>query len=403
MNILFLSPENPYPPDHGHHIRSFNILKCLASSHDVYFIGFSKTKDFAAEKELHKFCKSVDIIQIPEGKWRWRFYLALFTNLFSSLPFAVKRYYKKVSRALIRRTIEEMNIDFVHVDMLHLATYYDDIKDVPNAIVDHNVESLMLRRKIRIEKNIAAKLYLYLQYSKLIRFEKKACALFDLCTVVSDYDMKVLKKMSPQATYEVIPNGVDIEYFSPGNHNSNIYSLTWVGGMKDTENRDAVHYFFNDILPLIIPHFPNVKVCIVGKSPSEILLSNAHNNHNIEIIGYVDDVRDYINRSQIFIAPLRGGSGTKLKVLNAMSMERVVVTTSIGAEGIRAENGKNIIIADTPEEFANKIVYLLQNPSAAKKIGRAAREVIEKYYDWKIIGKKMDQVYADMIMQKQHS
>jgi len=397
MNILFLSTENPYPPDHGHHIRTYNILKCLARKNKIFFIGFEKSENLIAKEKLEKLCETVDMFLLPEGKWKWRFFFAVFGNLFSPLPFAVKKYFRKEARKRLRQIIKENNVDLIHVDMLHLGLYYDDIKQFPNVLVNHNVESIMLRRKIKIQRNFIVKLYLLLQYFKLYRFEKKVCSMFDKCIVVSEVDKDILMNMSPQADFDVIPNGVDVDYYFPNDNESRISGLSWMGGMKDEDNKDAVDYFLDEIWPKILAEIPDVTACFVGKSPTKKLVKNAKENQNIKIMGYVEDVRPYILQSLVFIAPLRSGSGTKLKVLNAMAMGKAVVTTSIGAEGIKVTPDENIMIADNPQDFAEKIIYLLRHPEIAIKIGKEARQVIEKYYDWKVIDKNMEQIYQKVL------
>lgn len=397
MNILFLSPESPYPPDHGHHLRSYNLLKLLSNNNKIFFLGFVKNKrELEYKHELKKFCATVDLLLIPVGKWRWRLFLSLFLNLFSPLPFTVQKYVRTEASQRIRQILKENRIDLVHVDLLHMGTYYKDIRQIPKILDNHNVESLRMLRWAKIEKNAFMKLYLYLQYFKLYHFEKNICSKFDKCTVVSDFDKEELMKMSPKASFVTIPNGVDIEYFKPQNGESEAHSLVWTGGLRDVNNRNAVHYFLHEILPLIQTKIPDVKVSIVGGAPTPELLKQAQENPNIKAVGYVEDVRPYMQRAMVFIAPLKSGSGTKLKVLNALSLGNAVVTTSIGAEGIKVINNENIIIADDPQEFADKTVYLLENPEIARKMGEKARRVVEKYYDWEIIGHKIRKEYHEV-------
>ena len=395
MKILFLSPESPFPPDHGHHLRTFNILKTLSNQNEIFFLGFAKHKrELEYVKELKKFCVSVDLLLVPEVKWK--IFLSLLFNFFSPLPYTVQKFVHKKASKRIKQIVRENKIDIVHFDLLHMGTYYKDVRNLQKILENHNVESLRMLRWAQIEKNVLTKLYLYLQYLKLYRFEKTTCPKFDKCTVVSDFDQNVLMKMSPSASFVKIPNGVDVEYFKPQNVEFIENSLIWTGGLGDANNSNAVHYFLDEILPLIQLKIPNVKVRFLGKAMTTKVLSKAQENPNIQAIGYVDDVRPHIHRSSVFFAPLLSGSGTKLKVLNALSLGKAVVTTSIGAEGINVKNGENIVIADDPREFADKTVYLLQNPEIAKNMGGKARQVVEKYYDWRIIGQKIYNVYNNV-------
>lgn len=394
MNILFLSTENPYPPDHGHHIRTYNILKQLARENNIFFIGFAKRPDeLKYKKHLEQFCKSVDIFLTPGGRNRWYLILSLFANLFSPKPFAVKRFYRKEAKNRILQILNENDVNLVHFDMLHLGMYYDYINSVPKILVNHNVESLRLARLIKVQKNVFIKLYLYVQYLKLIYFEKKMCPKFDRCIVVSDTDKEILKKICSKDNFEIVPNGVDIEYFKPNNVKLKFNSLVWAGGMGDPYNKDAVDYFLEEIFPIIHSEIPDVQMNFIGPSPTDKLIKLAQNYPNIKVTGYVDDIRPYVAESSIFVAPLRSGSGTKIKVLNAMAQGKAVVTTSVGAEGINVENKKNIIISDDPKEFAENMIYLLKNPEVAKKMGEYGRNLIENNYAWEIIFNQMNFIY----------
>jgi len=394
MNILFLSTENPYPPDHGHYIRTYNILKYIAKDYNVYFLGFIKNKnDFGKVEPIRKMCKTADVFILPDDVSKLRFYTSLFLNLFSLFPYIAQKYYQKTMVNEIRAIIKHNKIDIVHFDMLHLARYRKMLRNIPAVLTEHNVESRRILSLLKNSRNIIFKSFMYLQYMKLKKFESRVCPNFDFCAVVSDDDMRMLQSISPSARFVVVPNGVDTSYFAPDGRNPLPNSLIWVGGMDSLYNREAVDFFLIKIFPLIQREIPVVKIIVVGKFPTKKLLHLARTNKNIEVIGYVNDVRPFINSAVVYIAPIKSGGGTKLKVLNAMSMGKAVVTTSVGVEGIEAVNNENILIADNPETFAKKVTELLKNPKRAEDIGRKARKLIVEKYDWEIIGKRMNRLY----------
>ncbi len=397
MNILFLSTENPYPPDHGHHIRTYNILTRLARNNNIFFIGFAQHEDeLKYNKNLEEFCETVDVFLLSQRRSKWRLCCSLFFNLFSTIPYSAKRYLHNGAKQKIREIIEKHNIDLVHCDMLHLGVYYNEIRAIPKVITNHNVESLRAYRWLKVEKNIVLKAYLCLQYIKLYQLEKKLCPKFDKCAVVSNYDKEVLLKMCGKDNFITIPNGVDSEYFKPNNGAIITKSLIWTGAMSGPYNRDAVDYFLDEIFPLIKLKIPEVKVSFVGKSPSVNLVEKAKCDPNIILEGYVEDVRPFVDKAAVFIAPIRSGSGTKIKILNALSQAKPVVTTSVGAEGIDVEENENIMIADDPQKFAEKTIYLLENPDCAKKMGQQGRKLIEQKYDWDIIEQQMNKAYHEL-------
>jgi len=368
-------------------------MRCLAARHNLYFVGFATAPDAVAERELAQFCMDVKIfLQPAAGRWNWRFYLALGMNLFSPLPFSVKKYFRKDVAKYISHVVEKNKIDLVHVDMLHLGIYHPYFKNFPNLLVNHNVESLALLRTAKIFRNPLAKAYLFLQYQKLQVFEKKTLPLFDVNVVVSGHDQAVLQRRVPSGRYEIIPNGVDVDYFVPGEKTTKAKEIIWVGGMKDMDNRDAVDYSLKRIWPFIIEQVPDVKITFVGKAPTKRLRKAAGRSANVSFTGYVADVRPFVDKALVFIAPLRSGGGTKLKVLNAMAMAKAVVTTTIGAEGIHAKNEEHFFVADDCKMFADHVIHLLSNPGRAVEVGKKARQFVEEHYDWRTIGELMERI-----------
>ncbi|MFQ5706813.1 MAG: glycosyltransferase family 4 protein [bacterium] len=394
MNILFVSTENPYPPDHGHHIRTYNVLKGLAENNTIYFVGFAKNKaELKHKAAIEPLCASVDLFLIASG---WRFYLSLFFNMFSSRPFITARYYKREAREKIREILSKREIDLAHVDLLHVSRFHRDLRSVPKVLVNHNVESLRFFRRLKTESSILKKLYFYLQYYKLRRYESQITRQFDCCVVVSDTDQQVIAGLSGSHNFAVLPNGVDVEYFKANGTIPEPHSLIWVGSMLSPYNADAVDYFLRDILPEIKKEIADLKVGFVGAAPTKLLRDKAARDPNLRIHGYVEDVRPYMEQASVFIAPMRSGSGTKIKVLNALAMRMPVVTTPVGAEGIEAVAGESILIAEDALDFANKTITLLRDASLAEKLASNGRKVVEKFYDWKVIHAKTEELYSNL-------
>ncbi len=401
MNILFLSTENPYPPDHGHYIRTYNVLKHVSRHHNVHFLGFIKSKEgFKNVEPIREMCKTADVFIMPDDVSRARLYLSLFLNLFSPLPYIAQKYYRKSMKLKVEEILRKNKIDVVHFDMLHMSRYQTLMSDVPTVLTEHNVESLRIHRLLKNSNSMVFKAFMYLQYFKLKNFEKRACARFDACAAVSDDDMRVLKSMCPGANLVVIPNGVDTDYFAPDDTHAIPDSLVWVGGMNNMYNREAVDFFLEEIFPLIRGRIPDVKLTVVGKSPTRRLLHLADGNKNIEVAGYADDVRPYIRKAAVYVAPIKSGGGTKLKVLNALSMAKPVVTTSVGAEGIDVIDGEHLVIADDPIDFADRTVELLRNTQYAASLAEKGRRLMVEKYDWEIIGRKMNRLYEEVVASK---
>lgn len=398
MNILFISTNYPYPADSGHNLRTFYTLKYLAQDNRIYYVAFKKKhQDLLESDPIREMCETIDIFVTPDDFSKLRMTFSLMRNVVSDYPYVANKYYNEKVERRIKELLSKNRIDVVHLDLLPLTRYLSNFKGIPVALTEHNVESGRLLSLVRQSENIFFKVYMYMQYKKLATFEKEEMGKCEICIAVSEKDKEVLSKFNPNTEITVIPNGVDVAYFSPKNGKRVPKSVIWVGGMKDFYNRQAVNYFCEEIFDKIKKEVQEVRLTMVGKSPTKKVLELAEQNKDVRCIGYVEDVRPYINEAMIFIAPILSGGGTKLKVLNALAMGKAVVTTSIGAEGIDVTNGENIIIADNPDEFARRSVELLKNPEKAERIGKKARELIIEKYDWEKIGKRYNKIYEELV------
>lgn len=375
-------------------MRTYNILKILASRHQIYFVGFAQDKsEFRYIPEIKKFCETVDIYKVRKTGYNKSFLLLACKNLFSKYPLIARRYFVQEARERIEQLFDQYSFDLVHMDMLALGLYKGILKDTPVILTNHNVESLRIYRWVQIEKNLFIRSFLFYQYLKLRAFEQNICQEFDRCIVVSEYDKNYLKNLCGTDNFVVIPNGVDTCYFKPETTEVKRGHLVWVGGMTGPYNSDAVDFFMQKIWSLIKYKVPGATIDFAGGGPTQTLRKKALEDKSVQVLGFVPDVRPIVQRASAFIAPIRIGSGTKIKVLNAMAQGKPVVATTTAAEGIDVTPEENILIADDPGEFAEKVVYLLNHEHIAKEIGTRARELIEKKYSWDVISEKIDRTY----------
>jgi glycosyltransferase involved in cell wall biosynthesis len=212
--------------------------------------------------------------------------------------------------------------------------------------------------------------------------ERKYVGLADQVLTVSENDSKYFSFYTNPEKITVVPTGVDIDYFHPMQRPEKATSMVFNGSMDWLPNEDAILYLSESILPKIRVQEPGAAVWVVGRSPSQKLRDVGAKKVGIHVTGTVEDVRPYIAESQVYIVPLRIGGGTRIKIFEAMSMGKAVVSTSVGAEGLPVEHTKNIILADSPEEFASQVVRLLRDQRAREAIGRAARKLVEENYSW---------------------
>jgi len=348
---------------------------------------------------LRSFCKAVYPFEIPADMSRTKLATMLFLNLFSSLPFVAQKYDAPLMRQKIREIIQTEHIDLVHVDMLPLTAYINEFENLPKILVNHNVESIRLYRWFRTEPNPVKKAYLGIQWLKLRSFERTAMKKFDGCVVVSEIDRELLIKMGVKSRLFVVPNGTNTKFFKPNNGKVVENSVLWIGHMDVHTNKDAVLYFWKEIYPILKKKYPEIKMTFVGTAPPKEIADAAQKDGQVKVTGFVDDIRPHIDEAAVMVVPIRIGSGTRLKILDAMAMGKAIVSTSVGCEGLNVNDGKDILIADDPEGFSNKTIELLMNADKRVNLEKNAIE-LAKTYDWDLITQRQEAVYHDVMRRR---
>ncbi|MBE0673006.1 MAG: glycosyltransferase [Anaerolineales bacterium] len=214
---------------------------------------------------------------------------------------------------------------------------------------------------------------------------------------VSQLDKELLSHITGVGNFEVIENGVDIDYFTPSFSIKKNKSIIFAGRLDQYSNRESLLYFCSKVWPLIKKKHPDMRFTIIGNNPPVKLMEIAGNDKNIELLGYVDDVRPYFANAMISVCPIKDGGGTRIKILDALSMGMPIVSTSIGCEGIDVTPGADVFIADTPEEFADKVDHIVSDTCKRQSMGKNARKTAEENYSWKAIGAKLDRLYSKYI------
>lgn len=407
MRILFLCLRCPYPPQRGDKIRSYHFIKQLSKQNDITLVFFAESDaDVEAVEHLKPFCERIEWV-------RFRPYSASIKtalNCLSRIPLQVHYWYSSEMQQRIDQLLNGANFDLIHAQLFRMGQYVTKVKGIVK-ILDL-CDSLALNLSRRAELDCTPKRFLVkLEEKRVRRYEVEIMRSFDRGTVVASFDRDYLLKQDNNLNLSVVPMGVDLKYFHP--HYSDIEesdqseltkridsslelkNLLFTGTMNYFPNVDAVIYFCNEIFPLIQKRFPDANFYIVGNHPTD-QVSRLAENRGVIVTGYVPDIRPYFDKSSVFVAPMRAGSGIQTKNLEAMAMGTPVVTTSIGAMGLEAEIGKELITADDPQEFANNVIQLIENPEMQHKFGSAGRKRIEQSYDWDVIVEKLEQVYREV-------
>ena len=400
LKILFLTNRSPLPMVDGQSRRTYNILKGLAEKHDIYLLSLFESSyeiDSKNIQHLEVFCKKVEMIRAPSKQLSFSMVIRLLRSLISIDPYTIWRHYSKIYKKRVLELVKKIDFDLIHCDILPLAYTVRNLKTPPCTITDHDVSYLKCLRMAKQCRNPLFRLLLYLEAFKLKCLEGNIFEQVDLGITVSEFDKGLLKKICPQGRLEVVENGVDTNMFKPISEKTEDNTLLWVGGFSHYPNREAIYYFLKNIYPLIKEQVYDVRLNIVGGGVTKILNRFSASDSSIKIMGYVDDPLPYIQKATVFIAPLLSGSGTKLKILEAMAAGKAIVTTSVGSEGIEGIDKEHYLIEDKPEDFAKSVIDILNDQLLKEYLGINAIKLVKEKYDWKIICEKMDIIYRTQV------
>jgi len=395
MKILILSARLPFPHDTGAKIRAFQLMKALVSRHQVTLLSFYG--DRREEEYFPVFAKmGVRLATV----YRERINRAtgikeVLAGLSSGMPFTVTKYQDHRMMAALTELLPDH--DVVHCEHMHMAQYLLPGHEKITVLDAHNVEAQIAERLVPLETNPVKRALLSWNSGAMSRFEQRVSSNFDLVLAVSQQDCDCYRKRYGVANARVMENGVDLDFFHKASPDVvEQVKLVFVGLMGWMPNSDGVKYFVNEILGKIRQEFPDVSFDIVGKDPPEDVLALSA-TPGVRVTGTVDDVRPYVWDAQVYVVPLRFGGGTRLKILEAFAMHKPVVSTSLGCEGIECRQGSELLIADTPSEFADAVIRLLRDPTLRTDLGNRAARLVEEHYGWLSLGEKLLLYYDEVL------
>jgi sugar transferase (PEP-CTERM/EpsH1 system associated) len=401
VNLLFLTPQLPFPPRQGTAIRNWGLVKHLARRHTVWLLSFIEPDQPQRQAELQAACRQVVTVPVPR-----RSRLARVGTLLSAQPDLARRLWSSEYLAVLSDLVREHAFDFIHVEGLELAPYLAGLARSlpaggrPRLLYDaHNAEFLIQQRAFlndwRLPSRWPAALYSSVQTPRLRTFEAATCRAAHVVTCVSTEDAAALRRLVPGLQPVVVPNGIDFDSYQgaaapPELETACIVAFT--GKMDYRPNVDAAMWFIEAILPRIQAVRPEVQFFAVGQKPPE-KLRRLHGQHGVTVTGLVEDPRPYIAAAAVYVAPLRMGGGTRFKLLEAMAQGRPVVSTTLGAEGFAVQSGRELLLADTPAEFAAAVLRLLEAPAEAQALAQAGHAFAQAGYDWSVIIPKLEAAY----------
>jgi glycosyltransferase involved in cell wall biosynthesis len=387
MKTLIIAPFSPYPLVFGGAIRLYHLIKMFATISDVTVLAYNTWKDDGSSvQHLETICEKAILVDgaplETQKKWQLQVRGTLGFKTFQYYSFYTKHFQQEIDAQL-----RQNKFDYIVAEQSQMG-YFNCRQPGALHILDlQNIEYELLERRAQVQSNAFKRAALSLEAVKYKRQELDICRQFDVVFTPSERERDVLRKILPQQV-ECLPNSIDPDFFSLRNHEPTANEITFIGTTHVDANRDGLCYFMEHIFPLVKQRVPDVHFSIVGgKPPAEIREFGLR--PDVEVTGFVDDVRPYMDRAKVLVVPLRSGGGTRLKILEGLSFGVPTVSTSIGAEGIDVRDGEHLLLGDTPEAFAQSIVRALQETKLQRHLKAKGRQLVEQHYSWQAVGKTL--------------
>jgi len=401
MKILLLTPQLPYPPRQGTALRNYHLIEALAGRHAVSLLTFlepGQPDQPVGWGPLPALCQEIATVPVPPRSSARR----LRDLLFTGRPDMALRLSSDAFADQLTGRLEAESFDVVQIEGIELATYLPLLeRAAPRSLIvfdDHNAEYILQQRAfetdLRLPTRWHAAAYSFLQWRRLRRFEAATCRRADRVIAVSGADRAALERLVPGLQVEVIPNCIDTAAYQrpqPAPEGA-AFTLLFTGKMDFRPNVDAALWFGRDIWPLIRAEHPGATWGIVGKTPHP-RLDVLRNDPSITIVGEVPEIQPYLAAAQLYVIPLRMGGGTRFKLLEAMAAGTPVVSTTVGAEGVPVRSEHELLLADTPAEFAVAVLRLLRDPALGARLGKNARVLVTEHFDWRVVLGDLERVY----------
>jgi glycosyltransferase involved in cell wall biosynthesis len=399
MRILFLTPFLPSPPRFGGQRRMDGIMRQLAKQHEVSVLSFNRDDPWTevSVEQTKAYCP--EVVTLPERDYGGRPKRSLQLRSLGSVhsfEHLVKAR-RDDFQAELSRMLRANDYDLVQVEFVQMATF-EVARRAPKrpllVLDEHNVEFDVLKRTAAAGGSVPRRVYNELNWRKLAREERAAWRAFDGIVFTSDRDEQFVRRELPGSRTSVVPNGVDVDGFAPVHGQEEPEMLLFFGAINYFPNEDGVIYFIDQIFPKIRARRPNVRFCVVGPGAGPPVLGRPGNG--VEILGMVDEIGPYIDRAAAVVVPLRIGGGTRLKIVEALSKQKAVVSTRLGAEGIEVTHEKDVLLADEPDDFAAAVERVLADAELRKRLGAEARELAVRRYSWQHVVAGLERFYETL-------
>ncbi len=409
MRILWLGHNLAYPPKGGPLQRNYNLLKEAAKYHEVHALVFDQPASRPPEvtpehcvKALLNFCASVEWVPLPKDAWAIGRYGRALGGLLTGEPYEFRWLRSKEMAQRLQRLASRLQFDVVHIDTLGLSPYGSLVPSAGTVLNHHDIESALVQRRAASEPSLPWRVFWSREAAHLLAAERNWCPLFHVNMVVSDDEGQLLKPSCQESHIHVVPNGVDIGYFTPREDPGGT-RLLFCGRLDQLANKGAITFFFNSIWPQLADRIKEIEIDVVGKNPPAWLRELSQRDSRVHVPGFVDDVRPYFQKATIFVCPITDGGGTRLKILDALAMGVPIVSTTFAASGLALRDGTHLLIADTPETIIGQIIRLLGDAALRRRLAQEAVDIVRRTYSWDTIGRSLVAAYEDATARRMKS
>lgn len=398
MNILFLCNKSPYPAKEGGPIAMNSIIEGLVKTgNKVKVIALNTDKYFVKDEDIPKEYRKKTNIEFVFTSLAIKPFDA-FLNLFSSKSYHIERFISVALKQRLKEILQQEDWDIVQLEMLYMTPYVETIRKYSKAKIilrSHNVEHLIWKRITSLTKNPLKKFYLNYLTKKLENYEVSMLNTYDGIATISKKDRDHFLQYDHQIPIIDISFGVDISQYKPCSKEIDFPSLFHLGSMNWVPNEEGVKWFLDEVWPKANAKYPKLKFYLAGRNMPQWLTNM--NTPGVEIMGEVADAQEFICSKSIMIVPLFSGSGIRIKIIEGMALNKAIISTDIGAEGINYTHEKNIMVANTPQAFVEAIEKCILDQNFCIEIGKQAAKVIEQDHNNDIIIPKLENFYKDLL------
>ncbi|MBE9480689.1 MAG: glycosyltransferase [Bacteroidetes bacterium] len=384
MKIFILLSRIPYPLEKGDKLRAFYHIKYLSKNNEItlFALNDSKVNKEKAFQALQPYCRSINFFDLSKFSILFNVLLAFFNGK----PLQSGYFFSSRAKNRINKIISETKPDHIFCQLVRVAEYVKN-QNIPKTLDYQDVFSKGVERRIQ-PASFYLKPLLKLEYKRLLKYENKIFDYFDNKTIISEPDRELIPHPEKDKIV-IVMNGVDTDFFKPIDRKKE-YDIVFTGNMGYPPNVNGVEFLVKQILPIVRRNKPEIKVLIAGANPDRKVI--AVKSKNIHVTGWVEDIREYYAKARIFIAPMQIGTGLQNKLLEAMAMKIPCISSHLANNALNAKSGKEIKIGNSAEEYAQHIIYLLDNKDKADEIALNGYNFVLNNYNWEKATEKLEEL-----------